>query len=94
MNSIADLLPMPPWLGPPLPRFLGIHWPQLQQPAGFLPTLPQKYISDIEERMPGKELIPHQPPAATYANEESWDITWNEDGLPEKIVVHRNATKT
>ncbi|GAI95824.1 unnamed protein product, partial [marine sediment metagenome] len=54
----------------------------------------RKVSSDIEERMPGKELTPYQPPAATYANEESWDIDWNEDGLPTKIVVHRNAART
>jgi len=87
--TLMDLLPMPPWEGPPLPRFLGICWPQPQQPAGLLPVSRQRYITDIEEE-PGKELVP----SATYANEESWDITWNEDGLPEKIVVTRHATKT
>ena len=87
-----DWLPVFPWEGPPLPRFLGIYWPALQQPAGLLSTPPKSYITDIEE--PGKGLVPYQAPVATYANEESWDISWNQDGLPEKIVVHRNATKT
>jgi len=75
-----------------LPRFLGIYWPKLQQPTGFLPTLPKRYISSVEEQ-PGKELVPYQAPSATYANEESWEITWNPDGLPTKIEVHRNATR-
>ncbi len=91
--NIADWLPMPPWEGPPLPRFLGIYWPQLQQPAGLLPVSRQRYITGVEEE-PGTELVPYQAPSATYANEESWEITWNEDGLPEKIVVTRHATKT
>ena len=87
---------MPPWEGPPLPRFLGIYWPRLGDGDQFLP-LPasrQRYVSDVEEEEPGKALAPYQAPVATYNNEESWDITWNPDGLPEKIVVHRNATKT
>ncbi|GAI68113.1 unnamed protein product [marine sediment metagenome] len=85
--TLMDWLPLFPWEGPPLPRFLGICWPQK---GAFLPALPsRRYITDIEEE-PGKELVP----SATYANEESWDITWNEDGLPEKIVVTRHATKT
>lgn len=87
--TLTDWLPMPPWEGPPLPRFLGIYWPRLQGES-FLPALPKKYITGIEEEPLGKELVP----SATYANEESWEITWNEDGLPEKIVVHRNATQT
>jgi len=92
MNNLADLLPMLPWEGPPLPRFLGIYWPQLQQPAGLLSAPSPRYITDIEEE-PKTALVPRQAPVATYANEESWEISWNEDGLPEKIVVHRNATK-
>ncbi|MBA7664591.1 hypothetical protein ES703_72652 [subsurface metagenome] len=86
--NIADLLPMFPWEGPPLPRFLGIFWPRLQQPTGLLPTPTERYITEIEE--PEKELVP----SATYANEESWEIEWSPDGLPIKIEVHRNARKT
>jgi len=26
-----------------------------------------------------------------YVNEETWDITYSEDGLPIKVVIHRNA---
>jgi len=90
--TLTDFLPMFPWEGPPLPRLLGIHWPRPQQPAGFLPASRQRYITDIEEQ-PGTELVPYHP-SATYANEESWEITWSPDGLPLKIEVHRNARKT
>jgi len=33
-------------------------------------------------------------PAGNYVNEESWDIEWNKDGLPSKVTIHRNATRT
>lgn len=72
-----------------MPRFLGIYWPQLQQPAGLLSAPGEKYITDIEEEPPGKALVP----SATYANVESWEIEWSPDGLPTKIEVHRNATR-
>ena len=87
--TLMDWLPTPPWEGPPLPRFLGIYWPRLQ-PESFLPVSRQRYVTDAEEEPPGRALVP----SATYANEESWEITWSPDGLPEKIVVHRNATRT
>ncbi len=29
----------------------------------------------------------------TYSNEESWDVKYNSDGLPVKIVIHRNAVR-
>ena len=87
--TLVDWLPMPPWEGPPLPRFLGIYWPRLQ-PESFLPALPsRRYITGIEEEPSGKALAP----SATYANEESWEIEWSPDGLPIKIEVHRNATR-
>ncbi|MBA7694632.1 hypothetical protein ES703_103245 [subsurface metagenome] len=88
--TLIDWLPMPPWLGPPLPRFLGIYWPQ---PETFLPALPsRRYITDVEEE-PGKALVP----SATYANEESWEFPNGFDPdtfMPLKIVIHRNATRT
>ena len=30
----------------------------------------------------------------TYQNEETWEITWNEDLLPTKVTIHRNAVRT
>lgn len=32
--------------------------------------------------------------AGNYVNAEEWDITWNKEGLPTKVVIHRNATRT
>ena len=32
-------------------------------------------------------------PVGQYLNEESWDVSYNEDGLPTKITIHRNATR-
>ena len=32
--------------------------------------------------------------AGQYKNLEEWSISYNEDGLPVKIVVHRNASRT
>lgn len=29
-----------------------------------------------------------------YKNEEVWDIDWNEDGLPKRVTIHRNAVQT
>jgi len=32
--------------------------------------------------------------AGTYHNAETWDVTWSEDGLPTKVVIHRDAVQT
>jgi len=89
--NIADLLPMLPWEGPPLPRFLGIYWPQ-QQSLGFLslPT-PHQFFTGVEETE--TDIVQRQAPLATYQNEESWEIEWSSEGLPTKVVVHREAVK-
>ena len=34
-----------------------------------------------------------QPTAGQYLNKESWDISYNEDGLPTKITINRDATR-
>lgn len=34
------------------------------------------------------------PPATTYNNLEVWQISWNAEGLPEKIEVHREAKQS
>ncbi len=75
--NIADLLPMFPWEGPPLPRCLGIAWPWLQSGGGFLPSLPQPFISNIE---------------ASYENEEliEW-VDWR--GRERKVRITRKAKR-
>jgi len=91
--NIADFLPQPPWLGPPLPRFLGIAWPWLQGGSQFsLPMLPKNYFSNIEEEEE-TSIVPYKAPLATYQNEESWEIEWSDEGLPTKVVVKRHATR-
>lgn len=89
--NIADFLPLFPWEGPPLPRFLRFFWPWLQGGQSSLPALsPRKYISSIGETA----IAPYKAPLATYENEEEWQISWNQDGLPETIKVTRHAKKT
>ncbi|GAI97439.1 unnamed protein product [marine sediment metagenome] len=40
-------------------------------------------------------LVPvKQPQPATYTNEEVWEVEWNEEGLPSKVVIHRRAVQT
>ena len=34
-----------------------------------------------------------QSPVGQYLNEESWYVSYNEDGLPTKITIHRNAVR-
>ena len=60
-----------------------------------------------EPYQPQPEPIPPSPvkfrPIATpvttneghrYRNSETWDIVWNEDGLPSKVTIHRDAVQT
>jgi hypothetical protein len=81
MNSIWDYLPLFPWEGLPLPRFLGAYWP-FAQPLSA-PSLP-----------PFTENISGPPATTTYDNIE--EVTFP-DGfdpityMPKKIVIHRNA---
>lgn len=39
-------------------------------------------------------LRPISKRAHHYTNEETWDIEWSDDGLPTKVVIHRNAVQT
>lgn len=32
-------------------------------------------------------------PAGTYNNAETWEILWSKDGLPTKVIVHREAVR-
>ena len=38
-------------------------------------------------------ILKKQPAAAQYNNVESWDVSYNEDGLPTKITIHREAIR-
>jgi len=76
--SIADFLPQPPWLGPPLPRCLGLTWPWLQggEQGLALPSLPSlPFLSSME---------------TSYENLEEWSwVDWK--GRERKITVTRKA---
>lgn len=90
--NLAALLPMFPWEGPPLPRFLGLFWPSLNRAGqGLLSSPFKQYVTGVEET--GRDITPYQAPLASYQNEESWEIDWSEDGLPTRIVVHREAVR-
>ena len=39
-------------------------------------------------------LMPAGSAAKQYTNKEEWAIDWNEDGLPTRLVINRNATQT
>lgn len=85
--TIADLLPMLPWEGPPLPKFLGIIWPWLRAGERGLPllSLPRNYISDITTP---------EPSLTTYENIEEIEFPNGFDPetfMPRKIVIHRKA---
>lgn len=67
-----------------MPRFMRIFWPWFSaKPEPEAAT----YIKEAEIVVPSTSS-----PLATYDNEESWDIEW-EDGLPRKITVSRHAKR-
>jgi len=83
--NIVDLLPMPPNLGPPLPRFLGIVWPWLQNGGSFLPRLPHSFVSNINEGV--------STALATSDNLEEIDFPEGFDPdtfMPKKIRIKRH----
>lgn len=49
--------------------------------------------ADYPEESIAIPLRPISKKAHHYTNEETWDITWSEDGLPAKVVIHRNAVQ-
>jgi hypothetical protein len=65
---------------------------------GLLFLLTRKSSGYAREYDDGIETIPFHPlPSAgahQYKNEETWNIEWNEDGLPSKVTIHRNALST
>ena len=78
--NIADWLPMPFWLGPPLPKCLGIVWPWLQstESSPFL-ALP----------------MPKTPALTTYENIEEIELVDIDPELlmPRRIIVHRKSKR-
>jgi hypothetical protein len=93
--NILSLLPCFPWEGPPLPRFLGLFWASLFRQGQFLPAPNQGGTQPLALPQPTEfiksvgEVIPK--PSSTYSNVKEWEITYNQDGLPVKIVKHVKA---
>lgn len=40
-----------------------------------------------------KTALPLALAAKNYTNSEEWDIEWNKDGLPQKVTIHRRASR-
>lgn len=47
--ELSGLLPMPPWLGPPLPRFIGLLWPWANGENGRRSQAPEILYQNAEE---------------------------------------------
>jgi len=77
---------MPFWLGPPLPKIMGVYWPFAQaSSSASLPSLPA-FFTNTEE--------PKTPATSTYDNTEIVEFPegFDEETLmPKKIVIHRHA---
>jgi len=57
--------------------FLGFLW--------FI-TRRKQPVSGVSQRLELRPVGSRQ-----YSNKEAWDVTYNDDGLPTKIVIHREA---
>lgn len=68
-------------MGPPLPSFMGIYWPWLQQREATQLALPSEFISDIIDA------------TVTYSNVEEWDLQRGADGRIERVIIHRTVTE-
>lgn len=95
--NIADFLPMFPWEGPPLPRFLGIVWPWLQSGGGFPPSLPHSFVSNVETSYESKGVEHSTTALTTYENIEEIEFPNGFDPetfMPKRIVIHRKAKES
>lgn len=77
--NLADFLPQPFWIGPPLPKFLNIRWPWASE-GSLLPSLPQ---------LPS---LPWESIESVYENEEiiEW-LDWR--GRERKVKITRKARR-
>jgi len=84
-------LPMLPWEGPPLPRFLGLSWPWAGQAAttpGKL-QLPQLFAS-LEAAT--KPALPPAP-KILYTNSEELKVVRGADGGIESVIRHIRVSR-
>jgi len=77
--ELADLLPMPFWLGPPLPMFLGIYWPWVVPRSTQL----MSYVSNARKQIVKKPV--------SYSTVEEWEISRGPNGRISKITIHRRV---
>jgi hypothetical protein len=103
MSNILDLLPAPPWEGPPLPRIMGVSWPSGNQGKNSIlallpafpwegPPLPRKMGVTWASIAKSLKLPPIF--AGSYSNKEEWDVTFSEDDSKVHISVHRDAKRS
>ncbi len=84
--NLAEWAPIPPWEGPPLPRWTGARWPWLHETTASL-SLPAFFKGSAEPA----------PPSSTYDNAEEIEFPEGFDPvtfMPKRIVVHRKARVT
>ncbi len=60
-----------------------------RKPKEPSPSTPREWVR-LERPQPAESSQPAAPaPSTVLKNKAEWDITYNEDGLPTKIVIHR-----
>lgn len=80
-SGFLSLLPPPPWLGPPLPRFLQIYWPWVQAQDGS-PQKVDDYLTGHFEFHRGREIA--EP------SEEEVEVIRDETGAIKKVIKRRS----
>lgn len=96
--TLIDWLPLFPWEGPPLPRFLGIFWPRLQgteQSSLPLLTSTPRYFTSVEDRA-SQPFVAEPKALTTYENIEEIKFPDGFDPdtfMPRTIVVKRKSKR-
>lgn len=89
--NIWDLLPMDPWNGPPLPRFLNILWPWSSTTTTTGSPL-AKLFSNSQTALSAPAPRLEKTAAPAYENREEIEFPDGFDPdtfMPKKIVIHR-----
>lgn len=87
--TVWDWLPAFPWEGPPLPRFMGIPWPWLQETG----ERSSQFADFATTRLPELPISAPEPkPAVLYENVERLEIIRAEDGSIKEVIRHIQVT--
>jgi hypothetical protein len=93
MNNLFDLLPMFPWEGPPLPRFLSIYWPFYRASSASLSsrgTL-QRMFSGVQE---STSITPSLSMTQNNLEEIDFPDGFDPDTfMPRKIRIRRKTER-